>query len=72
MSETLRPCPFCGGPAELDFAHRVIVYTDRDGNKRETGFFYTVKCQDVICGCAIGVYEDADMAVEAWNRRKDG
>lgn len=67
--EKLKPCPFCGGKAGLDFAHKNFVYTDDNGIARETGFFYTVKCLDEVCGCAIGIYSDAEMAIEAWNRR---
>ena len=66
----LKSCPFCGGEACLDFAHRNFSYTDTEGNPMSIGFFYTVKCADEICGCQIGIYEDAEMAVEAWNRRK--
>ena len=69
MTEEIKPCPFCGGEAELDFAHKNFVYTDDDGIARETGFFYTVKCINAVCGCAIGTYSDAEMAIEAWNRR---
>ena len=68
MSE-LKPCPFCGGEAELDFAHTSFTYTDAFGKAREPGFFYTVKCGDNVCGCKIGIYEEPKMAIEAWNRR---
>jgi hypothetical protein len=70
MNETeLKKCPFCGGEAELDFAHKNFVYTDDDGTARDLGFFYTVKCLNEVCGCVIGTYSDAAMAIEAWNRR---
>lgn len=65
----LKSCPFCGGQAELDFAHTSFTYTDVFGKARETGFFYTVKCRDNVCGCKIGIYEEPRMAIEAWNRR---
>ena len=67
----LKKCPFCGGKAELDFAHKNFTFTDDSGKPRDIGFFYTVKCQDEICGCRIGIYEDPEMAVAAWNRRSD-
>lgn len=67
--EKLKTCPFCGGEAELDFAHTTFTYTDVFGKVRESGFFYTVKCKDSACGCKIGVYAEPRMAIEAWNRR---
>ena len=71
MSVELKPCPFCGGDAELDFAHTSFCYIADDGKPRETGFFYTVQCDDEICGCRIGIYENPEMAIEAWNRRAE-
>lgn len=65
----LKPCPFCGGQAELNFASTSFTYTDVFGKAMESGFFYTVKCRDCVCGCKIGIYEEPQMAVEAWNRR---
>ena len=64
-----KPCPFCGGYAILDFAHKEINYTGKDGNVHTIGFYYNVRCSDIFCGCKIGLYEDPYMAVEAWNRR---
>lgn len=70
MTVELKPCPFCGFQAELDFARNTsFTYTDVFGKTRETGFFYTAKCRDDSCGCKIGVYEKPQMAIEAWNRR---
>jgi len=66
MSE-LKPCPFCGDDGSLQFANG-HPYTDSDGKARDP-FYYTVKCKDEFCGCRIGVYEDPEMAIEAWNRR---
>lgn len=68
MSE-LKPCPFCGGDAELDFAKASFIYTDVFGKAHDSGFFYTVRCIDNVCGCHIGIYEEPKMAMEAWNRR---
>ena len=65
----LKKCPFCGGYAELDFAGKNFSFTDSDGKPSSAGFFYTVRCNDEICGCKIGIYEDAKMAIDAWNKR---
>lgn len=67
--DELKRCPFCGGQAELDFASTSFTYTDVFGKARESGFFYTAKCRDRVCGCKIGIYEEPQMAIEAWNRR---
>lgn len=66
-----KPCPFCGGEAELDFADKGLMYIDAYGNLEDTGLLYTVKCINLKCGCSIGVYSDPNMAVAAWNDRKD-
>lgn len=64
----LNLCPFCGGEAELDFAERNFVFTDKDGNPMNIGFFYTVKCCDEICGYKIGIYKDVARVIEVLNR----
>lgn len=66
----LRPCPFCGGKATIQFSGRSFVYTGKNGEAGDIGLFYTVECNNKFCGCQIGVYEDPMMAVEAWNARK--
>ena len=65
----LKRCPFCGDLAELDFSGKTFSYIDKHGESRDTGFYYTVKCINKICGCRIGIYEEHKMAIEAWNRR---
>jgi len=55
MSETLKPCPFCGGKAEL------YVYVI-NGDKR-------IRCSH--CGCSTSGYGEPEYAVTAWNRRTD-
>lgn len=65
----LKPCPFCGDMAKLDFADKAFCYTDKHGDPRDAGFYYTVKCKNEICGCRIGIYEDPEMAIKAWSRR---
>lgn len=60
MSEIkLKPCPFCGGEAKVDYAIN-------DYNR------WGVSCN--TCGCVVevgfGDYEDTvEEAVKAWNRR---
>ena len=66
-----KPCPFCGGEAELDFADKSFDYIDSTGHTMYFGYFYTVKCKNIACGCSIGVYENPNMAIDAWNKRSD-
>ena len=59
MSDYLRPCPFCGGEAE--------VCTDENGE-------YYVSCTEcfTLVGYCIDTwaeYEIEDEAIKAWNRR---
>ena len=58
--EKLKPCPFCGGEAELEI----------------TGLYWDVNCKrwDVNCKrclANVGAYKcyNKKQAVEAWNRR---
>lgn len=54
----LKPCPFCGGEAEV---FRGTTY----------GFHYLYEPRCIKCECALGVYETEEQAIEAWNRRAD-
>lgn len=61
MSGELKPCPFCGGKAEVDaygLTGRVIV----------------IKC--LSCGARTRAFDTdikrGENAIEAWNRRSDG
>ena len=56
----LKPCPFCGGEAEL-VQHQVVGYPDD---------FY-VECVTNECIMSLGglCYETEKEAIEAWNRR---
>lgn len=60
MSEKLKPCPFCGGKAEI----RTMIYA---GNA-----LYYVRCPRINCFIHCFTkkkYETEAEAVEAWNRR---
>ena len=52
--KALKPCPFCGGKAEIEM--------DDDWY-----WNYHVFCQE--CKIGTDCYETADEAIEAWNRR---
>lgn len=65
MNETeLRPCPFCGGKAELN-----------DYMRNETEKQYTVECALQFRYCSVipktWGYDTAEEAIEAWNHRYD-
>lgn len=60
-----KPCPFCGND-DLVMSGRE-VYAFMTGKRME---FYRVKCD--TCGAMVdNDFEDADEAIEAWNRRAD-
>ena len=61
MSE-LKPCPFCGGKAEL---HKVEFSNELQVNL----MVYTVAC--CMCNATTSYYVYADHAVDAWNRRAE-
>lgn len=56
----LKPCPFCGGEADI-FTSVEVGYLG--SNK------FTVRCGNCFCGT--GNYKDIARAKEAWNRRAD-
>jgi len=55
MSETLKPCPFCGGEA---FVHML-------GNEIAKGYY--IACDE--CGAKTIVFGYEAEAIEEWNRR---
>jgi Lar family restriction alleviation protein len=59
----LKPCPFCGGKAELNVDPEAIV--DIEGRR----WAFTVSCNR--CCAASGLTYLPEKAVEAWNRRKN-
>jgi hypothetical protein len=66
----LKPCPFCGGDAELD-TRQGFVYL-KSGQPRH-GSRMTVYCRE--CGADIGICREdvpdvyPELVVEMWNRR---
>lgn len=61
MSDELKPCPFCGAPAELE-------QCDTEGPRE---FRWTVGCHDDECigYQSLTTYDRQITAVAAWNRR---
>ena len=67
MSE-LKPCPFCGGEAEIRTQDRP------DGNTHY--YVYIVRCKECRARTedfpiAYYVHHDVEDAIEAWNRRAE-
>ena len=57
--DELKPCPFCGGEAEL----RVTKHIPR-------GFDYTPRCKNPsCCGRLTKLYLVKEAAINAWNTR---
>lgn len=60
--QELKPCPFCGGEAQM-----VITEHTPKGND------YTPRCSNPACaGRITKKWINYDKAVEAWNRRVEG
>lgn len=68
VSEELKPCPFCGGEAELD---TLSQYTNVFTGAKETGI--AIYCRDCVAEIMIcrGDVPDVtpEMVEEMWNRR---
>lgn len=57
MAETLRPCPFCGGEAEL---------------VRNSSGSYFVRCTDRQCAAKTRLFHENENGARAsWNRRAE-
>ena len=57
----LKPCPFCGGYAEMYVTKHI-----------PSGMDYTPRCRDTsCCGRLTKKYTAIETAVYAWNRRVD-
>lgn len=57
MSEELKPCPFCGGEAEL--------------NRINTAAVWAIEVRCPHCGCGTDCAEMKAEAIAAWNRRAE-
>lgn len=56
MMDELKPCPFCGSPAELTGECDMVW----------------VRCSNEDCWCQMVTrFDEPDEAIEAWNRRAD-
>lgn len=56
--DNLKPCPFCGAEAIFGGSDNVNGHP-----------YWYVYCRE--CGATVNGNEDADKAIEAWNRRAD-
>ena len=59
MSEKLKPCPFCGGNAELESS-----YADYVGSG-----LHKIVCK--VCGCQTNYEHPMQKAIDVWNRRAE-
>lgn len=67
MTEELKPCPFCGGEAELDWGSA----TDIGGDLYQSGW---VSCKNADCGASIDIdsINDNNNSIDLankWNQR---
>lgn len=81
MAEKLKPCPFCGGEAQL-------ILCDDEGNSKDDGYindpysgvgYMLAHCIENNELCPVARYEDDSigcfiyssekLAIEAWNKR---
>ena len=58
--DKLKPCPFCGGEAEL--------FKDQHDTLK-IGYDYFVWCCDVECNGGTDEYTKSDLAIKKWNTR---
>lgn len=63
-SDRLKPCPFCGGAAEMD-----CVRSEAGDDPNEGGYFIACLACDCSTGLRFACGEDPrPLLVEAWNR----
>lgn len=67
--EELKPCPFCGGEAELGEFLGVVPEIDENGAYIDAETEYYAWCYCTECGITTIDYDTDAEAIEAWNRR---
>ena len=55
--DELKPCPFCGGKAELNRINHI------------DNWMYEVRC--IECGCGTDYAKTSDVVIADWNYRKE-
>ena len=67
MDKQLKPCPFCGCPAEL-----YIIPKEENPEWCKGGEFWRVRCSSEWCliGHTIKYASEKDCVIAEWNRRK--
>lgn len=68
MNKKLKPCPFCGCPAEL-----YIIPKEENPQWDKNGIWWRVRCASEWCiiGRSIKIYcVDENDAIAEWNSRK--
>lgn len=70
MSDNIKPCPFCGGEAELDTR---LHYRDlRHGVVERAVSVYCRQCSAEITVCVPDVPDiTGEQVIEMWNKRSD-
>lgn len=64
-SDRLKPCPFCGGAAEMD-----CVRSEDGSDPNEGGYFVVCRACDCSTGLRFACGEDPKpLLIEQWNRR---
>ena len=73
MNEELRPCPFCGGKAEIVAVEKKYYRTEAEFRHKKNSCgtrFYYVFCNG--CGIKVKDNQDSDEAIAEWNTRSGG
>ena len=66
----LKPCPFCGGEAEVyDYEASQDIYDGQTLGYLDTEYYTAYGCGCAMYGCIIGEKKSEEDAIEAWNRR---
>ncbi len=81
MTEKLKPCPFCGGEAEIVRIPVAVMTPEtislyeqrkREGatvHPKETNWFFPQFVCCKACGIRTGEDKDTEVIIAAWNRR---